>query len=139
MGGGVYITATALVIAKDTLIADNTRQFHIDPSQLDDCYAQTAPLWSSGYNLIEISTNCPISGTNSGDIIGKDPLLGLLQSNGGPTLTQSPLPGSPVIDNGNACPPTDQRGFRRPIGPQCDIGAVEYFNLPRVYLPTLLK
>ncbi|MEO1591784.1 MAG: choice-of-anchor Q domain-containing protein [Cyanobacteria bacterium J06632_22] len=55
-----------------------------------------------------------------------DPLLGPLQNNGGPTFTQSPLPGSPAIDMG-ANPQsllTDQRGLPREVG-QADIGAVE--------------
>ena len=55
-----------------------------------------------------------------------DPLLSPLQNNGGPTFTQSPLPGSPAIDMG-ANPQgllTDQRGLPREVG-QTDIGAVE--------------
>ena len=52
---------------------------------------------------------------------------GGLQNNGGSTDTQVPLAGSPAIDqNDNAvCPPINQRGWRRPIGLNCDIGAVE--------------
>jgi hypothetical protein len=38
-----------------------------------------------------------------------------------------PAPQSPAIDRGdnNVCPTTDQRGFPRPSGAACDIGAVE--------------
>jgi hypothetical protein len=59
-----------------------------------------------------------------------DPLLGPLQNNGGPTPTEAPLPGSPVIAAGvvSAIPPsttTDQRGFRRVVNGTVDIGAVE--------------
>lgn len=36
-----------------------------------------------------------------------------------------------------ACPPTDQRGFHRPIGLHCDIGATEAG--PYVYLPLVLR
>jgi len=57
-----------------------------------------------------------------------DPRLGPLADNGGPTLTMALLPGSPAIDAGAswAAPPTDQRGFPRPIGPTTDLGAFEY-------------
>lgn len=139
LGGGIYITATAVVFALNTLIADNTRRYHIDTPVADDCYASVVSLNSLGYNLVETTTNCLINGTISGNIIGQDPMLGPLQNNGGTTYTQSPLPGSPAIDNGNACPPTDQRGHQRPVGPQCDIGAVEYYVLPHVYLPMMIK
>ena len=59
-----------------------------------------------------------------------NPLLGLLADNGGLTLTHALLAGSPAIDTGNSdlaiCPTTDQRGYTRPIGAGCDIGAYEY-------------
>jgi hypothetical protein len=55
----------------------------------------------------------------------------VLADNGGPTQTHALKPGSPAIDQGDpfACSViaiTDQRGFRRPIGPDCDIGAFEF-------------
>lgn len=63
--------------------------------------------------------------------------LGPLQDNGGLTMTMMPLPNSPVIDQGSTegispiFPGTsllDQRGsgFPRVVGPQADIGAVEW-------------
>jgi hypothetical protein len=53
------------------------------------------------------------------------------QNNGGPTQTRAPLPGSPVIDTGNAAAvpaslKTDQRGFNRIVNGKVDIGAVEF-------------
>ena len=57
------------------------------------------------------------------------PQLGSLAANGGPTATISPLYGSPAIDAvTGGCPPpaTDQRGYARPNGPRCDVGAVEW-------------
>lgn len=60
------------------------------------------------------------------NLIGGDPRLGSLQDNGGPTQTMLPAADSPAIDAGGACPTaTDQRGFPRPQGRACDIGAVE--------------
>jgi hypothetical protein len=42
--------------------------------------------------------------------------LGSLADNGGFVPTMRPLPHNPAID---------ARGVRRPVGPHCDIGAVE--------------
>jgi len=63
---------------------------------------------------------------------GIDPQLAPLASNGGPTPPAAPLPESPAI-NGGGCtgaPSMDQRGFFRPYGITCDIGAVEYMSWP---------
>ena len=54
--------------------------------------------------------------------------LGPLQDNGGPTQTMLPGVGSAAIDGvpaGSCSLATDQRGFVRPQGVLCDIGAVE--------------
>jgi hypothetical protein len=109
------------------MIADNTHRYQVLPPAPDDGFASVTSLRSLGYNLIETPDNCLISGTTFGNIIGQDPVLGSLQNNGGSTLTQLPLRGSPAIDHGDdtACPPIDQRGWRRPTGVSCDIGAVE--------------
>ncbi len=66
------------------------------------------------------------------------PLFAALADNGGPTQTHLPLPGSPLIDEGeNAhCPAIDQIGSYRPfdglgdMSAVCDIGAVEYGSTP---------
>lgn len=47
-----------------------------------------------------------------------------LKSNGGATPTHAIKEGSPAIDHGFDCPPTDQRGFPR-VG-DCDTGAFEF-------------
>ena len=60
-----------------------------------------APLYSQGYNLIGNTTGTTIIGTTTGNILGQDPMLTQLIDNGGPTLTQALLPGSPAIDKGN--------------------------------------
>jgi len=56
-----------------------------------------------------------------------DPQLGTLSYQGGPTPTVPLLPGSPAIDAACSqwCLATDQRGYPRPYGAGCDIGAVE--------------
>jgi hypothetical protein len=85
-------------------------------------------------------------------------MLGPLANNGDSTLTHALLTGSPAIDAGNAggCTdnlgamlPTDQRGFHCPIGPHCDIGAVEYSSyalraacrpfISRIYWKSILR
>ena len=66
------------------------------------------------------------------DKIGTDaapinPLLGALANNGGQTQTMALLNGSPAFNAGNnaTCAATDQRGYLRPEGVACDIGAYE--------------
>ena len=74
-----------------------------------------------------------ISGNTTGNILGSDPLLDYLASNGGETRTHVLLAGSPAIDAGKpgAGIPWDQRGIQRPQDGNgdesfiCDIGAVE--------------
>jgi hypothetical protein len=64
--------------------------------------------------------------------------LGTMGANGGPTLTIPLLAGSPAINAALAadCPATDQRGFVRPSGAGCDIGAFEYVPVPPAVEPT---
>ena len=93
--------------------------------------ACTPSVIDGGYNLQFQSTDCPSSiQTMNPDL---DPRF--LQNNGGPTLTIALLVGSLAIDqiptaqcvDQNKNPvTTDQRGFSRPAGPACDIGAFEY-------------
>ncbi|MGZ3770014.1 MAG: choice-of-anchor Q domain-containing protein [Bdellovibrio sp.] len=81
---------------------------------------------SNGFNLSDTdASDCNLSAT--GDVVGVTPLLGPLQNNGGLTFTMSLLPTSPGIDQGTntGCPATDARGFLRPVGTRCDIGALE--------------
>lgn len=54
----------------------------------------------------------------------KNPDLGPLQNNGGPTKTAAPLAGSPALGAGENCPATDQRGVARPLN-GCTAGAVQ--------------
>ena len=82
------------------------------------------PVSSGGHNL-DSANSCALTGT--GDLVDKDPLLGPLADNGGPTFTHKVLDGSPAIDTGDpaTCPALDQRGVLRPQGEACDIGAYE--------------
>ena len=122
-GGGVEAN---LSIA-NSIIAGNVS----DLDQGADC---TGTLTSGGYNLIQDTQNCTITGDTTGDITGVGPNIGPLADHGGPTETHALLPGSPAIDAGSpalagsgngACEAVDQRGVARPVGPRCDIGAFE--------------
>jgi hypothetical protein len=93
---------------------------------------------SFDYNLTDDSTGSACGFTQSTDLVGVNPGLGVLAANGGPTQTQLPGPGSPAIGRiptGTTlpllqvpvCPGADQRGFARPQPGQstCAIGAAE--------------
>ena len=84
---------------------------------------------SLGYNVSSDDGSGFLTGP--GDQINTDPMLGPLQSNGGPTFTHALLPGSPAIDGGdpNFTPPPfyDQRGagFWRVRDGRIDVGSFE--------------
>ena len=107
-GGGIYNEGPATF--KNTIVANS-------PSG-GNCLGS---ITNGGYNL-DSNTSCGFPTQNS----SKDPLLGPLADNGGPTLTHALLEGSPAIDRGNSFgATTDQRGFARPQGTASDIGSFE--------------
>jgi CSLREA domain-containing protein len=112
-------TAIARVRLLNTIIADNTSS-----AGPGNCNVQDMVIQSEGHNL-DSDGSCFL--TAAGDLPKRNPLLGPLAYNGGPTETEALLPGSPAIDAGasNGCPPDDQRGVARPEGSACDIGAYE--------------
>jgi hypothetical protein len=130
-GGGVYSSIyPENTSIQNSIVANNSGTTGND-LYLDDG-------GSLGFSLIKDpanSTNSTGSITTTGpNIFGQDPQLGGLTSNGGPTQTELPGPGSPVLDKGNSFGlSTDQRGVIRPIdfpaipnaGDGSDIGAVE--------------
>jgi predicted outer membrane repeat protein len=79
---------------------------------------------SLGHNLFSDTPNVSLQPT---DLVNTEPLLGPLANNGGPTLTQALLPGSPAINAGIpvAGIHTDQRGAPRPAHTAPDIGAFQ--------------
>ena len=95
-----------------------------------DCHG-TPSLSSRGGNIESPGDTC---GFNRANFASDTLKLGPLQDNGGPTLTHLPGPGSVAIDvidrqrcvGSDGLPlGTDQRGVERPMGPSCDVGAVE--------------
>ncbi len=150
-GGGVFnensATVTSSIIANNTS-SDVTFTTVTPGTNTDDDVIGTKAFTSGGNNLIGRVDGFGSSGFNSpteagfvdgvnGDIVGTadhviDPQLGELQDNGGPTLSQELLAGSPAIDTGSNPGNliTDQRGdgFNRTVGNGTDIGAFEIQN-----------
>jgi Dockerin type I domain len=137
-GGGIFVNPGGGVALDHAIIAGNT----LTSSARQDISGAV----SARYSLIGDD-----SGATVGNVIGNqighaaspiDPQLGALANNGGPTKTQVPLVGSPVIDAGDPAamagsggvPLVDGRGapFTRvadgklPAGAVIDIGAVEW-------------
>lgn len=112
-GVGFANSGTATVV--NTIVANN-----VVNSTLTNCYDYEGTLIAS--NNLADDESCGPGFANSSSI-----LLGPLADNGGPTQTMALLPGSAAIDAADdaVCPTTDQRGFARPRGAHCDIGAYE--------------
>ena len=121
-GGGLYLRVGTATLTNVTVSANSA--------------ATGGGLVNSGNTATVTLTNTIIGGNNGGDVtgnygggnnmIGVNPLLGILYDFGGPTFTMPPLPGSPAIGKGAAgagVPSTDQRGFAR--GGSIDIGAFQ--------------
>jgi hypothetical protein len=98
----------------------------IAPGHTDDINDRTTAnaVTTDGGHNIDQDGHCDLSGP--GDVSGQDPMLVPIADNGGPTLTQALLAGSPALGDPatSDCPTVDQRGETRPSG-KCDIGAVE--------------
>jgi hypothetical protein len=119
-GGGIYHYLFNLDISNTILNAGASGQ---------NIFNNGGTIASHGYNISSDDAGGYLNGP--GDQINTDPLLGPLQGNGGPTLTQALLPGSPAIDAGdpNFTPPPlyDQRGcpFLRVFNGRVDVGSFE--------------
>ena len=114
LGGGLYYWGGSQLQYWNTIIAHS--------SSGGDC-VNAGTIITNVNNLVE-DGSCSTNGVN---FLSGDPGLGSLADNGGGTLTQALLPGSPAIESGDdvACPSTDQRGVARPQMTHCDIGAYE--------------
>jgi hypothetical protein len=116
---GTFTDASATLTLANSLLAGNsgTQCFYAPFG------SGLVTLTSLGHNLFTDTSCFPAAS----DVVVSDALIGPLAANGGPTTTHALLDGSPAIDAADAaaCPPTDQRGVRRPQGTGCDIGAFE--------------
>lgn len=124
-GGGIA-NLGGTVTLRNSILADNE---DLIGSAANDC---SGTVISEGYNLIETTTGCTITGDTVTNITGIDPNLDVLSGNGGGTQTHPLLAGSPAINAGNpvgcrdasgALLTTDQRAFLR--NGDCDLGAFE--------------
>lgn len=110
VGGGIDALASVGVL--NSIIAASTLGGNCAGAVVDQ-----------GHNIDFAGGGCPAGFVHS------DPLLGALQSNGGPTQTMALASSSSAVDqvpvSGTGCPAIDQRGVSRPQGPACDIGAYE--------------
>ena len=122
VGGGLFVQST---LRADDMQLQNT----IVTSSLGaNCAGSTgSAIANGGRDLSYGDRTCPGRRRN--------PKLGRLKDNGGPTATMAIGAGSAAIDaipaRNGGCPATDQRGVRRPQGRGCDIGAYE-FAVPRI-------
>ena len=127
--GGIESSNTgAIAHLAATIVAANTGS---------NCDADSSTSFeSAGYNLTSDATGTACGFTAATDLVNKNPLLGTLAANGGPTQTRLPGATSPADDvipnpatlRGVAvCPGTDQRGVARPGRGEtrCTIGAAE--------------
>lgn len=119
-GGANISTGNDILTLTNTILSN-------DASAEISC-AQTSPgsIVSGGHNIVFSfagDDSCPTVASDLAD----DPLLGMLEVQGGRIASVTPQTGSPAIDGGTGtgCPATDQRGFDRPQGLACDIGATE--------------
>lgn len=118
-GGNLSVTVVPTTI-RNTVIANGT-----SPSGPDAATGATNV--TMNYSLLENVSGATFAGANN--LTGVDPNLGPLQDNGGPTFTERPNSGSPLIDAGDPAfvppPATDQRGLARVFNGRIDIGSLE--------------
>jgi len=98
--------------------------------------ANSATLTYRGANIVGSTENLGATGIGSTTPSTADPLLGPLASGIGPLQTMAPASNSPAIDgaancldSSNVAVSVDERGVPRPLGPQCDLGAVEVLSV----------
>jgi uncharacterized repeat protein (TIGR02543 family) len=129
LGGGAMKSERSSPTVTNAIFWANT------PNQLD-FVVQSYPTVS--YSIIQDG----YAGEGNLDV---NPLLNSLADNGSFTQTHALGADSPAIDTGSPsfCPPTDQRGFHRPIDGDentsaiCDMGAYEYASYPEVFTLTV--
>jgi hypothetical protein len=132
----------------ETLSQNTFHNTILASSPIRETCALYGTISDSGYNLSS-DDSCLLSIDNH-DLIGVDPLLGVLDDNGGYTPTMGLLTGSPAIDAGDPIMTLnrDQRSYFRPVdgdliaGAFSDIGAYEYASFILdlfTWLPVIVK
>jgi hypothetical protein len=111
---------------KNTIVALNMSASGGGPDFYGTAISQGHNLIGDGSDLLGLTHD--VLGDQVGTSVAPiDPMLGLLQDNGGPTFTHALLAGSPAIDAGDndGAPFLDQRGAPRIQNSTIDIGAFE--------------
>jgi predicted outer membrane repeat protein len=126
-GGGVLNIGT--FNARNTIIARNSR----NTSPVDDDCSGTIGMYGNDRLGTLAGCTAAVAGTGSATLLDSAGELGPLGDHGGPTATHSLVPPSNMINGGDTCIDRngmvlerDQRGYARPIGAACDVGAFEY-------------
>lgn len=124
LGGGVFVNSGSFN-PRNSVLGGNTAAAGPDILGLVN---------SQNYNHIQNTSGAVISGVVTNNSTG-NPSLGVLQNNGGSTLTHKPGLFSPVLEmippgvngcgSGSNPVAIDQRGITRPQGSSCDKGSVE--------------
>jgi hypothetical protein len=139
--GGVYDSSGTVTLTNSTLSANSAANHNGGifsgggaPNPVQAINSIVAGNVSPGGDM-----NAALTAGSTNNIVGGDPKLGVLATNGGPTQTMLPKSDSPAIDAADDanCPATDQRGVNRPLGAHCDIGAVELMTA-QIANPNLL-
>jgi hypothetical protein len=134
---GVTSAATVVRVTNSTF-AFNQKGFAeatVVSGNGEDCDTPEGRVWSLGWTLIASPGPCVIV-PGSGDLLGVAAHLGTIATHGVtqfvPLLPKSPgidrVPVRPTLGGVGTCVTnvkTDQRGMTRPVGPGCDIGAIE--------------
>lgn len=117
LGGAIYYQSGTTSV-KNTILAGSLDTAGGGPSL--NCDGPT--LTTQGRNLVS-DNSCVPNPSSNGDLLGTDPKLGAWL--GSILHGYIPAADSPALDYAQGCPATDQRGYPRPLGPGCDVGAIE--------------
>jgi hypothetical protein len=130
-GGGVFIECADLAMSHSLIVGNGA------PTGAELSIRRPTKVLESEYNVVGYNGKDRSHNFSPGptDIIPDagvlvEDILAPLADNGGPTPTHALVPGSPAIDaipttDPNCVGTKDQRGVARPVGPGCDVGAVE--------------
>jgi hypothetical protein len=155
-GGAVYRESTPAMLVNSTIVGNTSSrtgaifEYSFSPPAIPmtlynsivannsggDCGNAPPALNNVASSLISDSTTaCGVVNGTNGNIVGTDPQLNALASNGGPTQTMALAPTSPAVGAGSVALATfnrvplnyDQRGFGFPrtVGHLIDMGAFQ--------------
>jgi hypothetical protein len=99
------------------------------------CSLDANAMDSNAGNIESAGDTCDFDADNQVGVSSSSLALGTLADHGGATPTYVPGANSPAVDGADPayCLDTDQRGYQRPFGDGCDVGAVERGAEDRVF------